>query len=306
MRAMIERAFLALVRIYTFYTPIAKGKYRIQMIATALCRNLPLSVEVPTRDGRRLSANLTTGMETTVYFHGEYEKALTEMVVKLLRVGDVCLDVGANFGWYTTLFSKQCGSSGEVHAFEPVPGSYRSLERNYELMGSPSNVIINNLALGDRNDQISINVFDGLPTGHASLSDQGRDDAVTVSCEMVTLDSYLGAKNVEPVIFVKVDIEGSELLFLKGAERLFQQEVPPIWLMEMALILTENFGYTPNDIIAFFSERGKYDYYAVDENNQKLRAIDRFEDNEMGANVFCIPKGFYTERTDRLLKDLVA
>ncbi len=301
---MIERAFLALVRLYTFYTPIRKGKFRIHMVAMSMCRYLPVAVEVPTRDGRRLSANLTTGMETTVFFHGEYESVLTEMVVKLLRPGDVCLDVGANFGWYTTLFFKQCGLSGSVHAFEPVPTIFQSLTRNYELMGSPPNVVVNNLALGDHHGQISINLFEGLPTGHASLSKQGRDDAVSFTCEMVTLDSYLEGKDVRQVNFVKVDIEGSELMFLNGAERLFKQEVPPIWLVEMALKQTGNFGYTPNDIIAFFNEHAEYEFYAVNEILQKLERIEGFSEGDIGANIICIPRGFYTDRTDRFLKEL--
>lgn len=304
MRAKIERAFLALVRLYTFYTPIRKGKYRIHLIAMAMCRYLPEAVEVPTRDGRRLSANLTTGMETAVYFHGEYESVLTEKVIMLLRKGDVCLDVGANFGWYTTLFYDRCGPGGGVHSFEPVPSIYKSLTRNYELMGCPSNVILNNLALGDQHGQLSINLFEGLSTGHASLSNQGRDDAISFTCEMVTLDSYLEGKDVGQVHFVKVDIEGSELMFLNGAELLFKQDVPPIWLVEMALKQTGNFGYTPNDIIAFFKERAEYDFYAVNEISRKLERIDGFPDGDIGANVFCIPRGFFADRTARFLEDL--
>ena len=185
-RAKIEKAFLALVRLYTYHTPIAKGKYRLQAVAMRLCRILPKKIQVPTKDGRRLYANLATGMETTLYFLGEYETVLTEKVAMLLREGDVCLDVGANFGWYTTLFYKHCGTNGAVHAFEPVPPIYDELCENYKLMGQPSNILLNKLALGDSIQEMKVNLFSGLSTGHASLSTQGRDD----------LESWLLSTNI--------------------------------------------------------------------------------------------------------------
>src|SRR5215213_9193560 len=114
-REAVERALLKAVRAYTYNTPIAKGKHRAYLLALNLCKSVPDKMEAETKDGRKFSVHLKTGMQTTVYFLGEYEKALTEIVKSLLRVDDVCLDVGANFGWYTTLFHKYCG--GEIHAF---------------------------------------------------------------------------------------------------------------------------------------------------------------------------------------------
>ncbi|MEP7214238.1 MAG: FkbM family methyltransferase [Acidobacteriota bacterium] len=199
------------------------------------------------------------------------------------------IDVGANFGWYTSLFHKYAGASGEVHSFEPVPSIFENLQRNYDLMGSPQNVRLNNLALGEEEAELTINLFAGLSTGHASFSTHDRDDAIPFKCRVITLDSYLEANNVGEVDFVKVDIEGAELGFLKGAERLFKQEKPPIWLMEMALNQTRNFGYLPNDLIEFMAERAKYQFFKIDEINGKLIEITGFEPDDIGANVICIP-----------------
>ena len=301
-RSKIEEIFLRFVRFYTYNTPIAKGKHRLYLLALKLCRYQPTAIQTQVKDGRNISVNLTTGMHTTVFFLGEFEKALTQIVTLLLKKGDVCFDVGANFGWYTTLFHKHCGAEGYVHAFEPVPVTFKELKLNYQLMGKPKNVFINNLALGDKNEEISINLFKELPSGHASLSQQGRKDAVSFKCEMITLDSYLEKQNIEQVNFIKVDIEGAELLFLKGAEKLFQQESLPIFLMEMALQQTSNFDYKPNDLLEFISERAEYDFYAVDEINGKLKKIKEFAPGDIGANVFCFPKRFYQDRVNSLLK----
>ncbi|MFN0139722.1 MAG: FkbM family methyltransferase [Pyrinomonadaceae bacterium] len=259
---------------------------------------MPSSVVVSTHDGRKFDADLTTGMETTVFFLGEYEKAITNLVTELLqneivntkRPNPVFVDVGANFGWYTTLFHKCAGRGGQVHSFEPIPSTFSSLTKNYGLMGSPANVFINNLALGDKAGEITANLFLGLPTGHASISDQGRDDAIPIKCRMTTLDSYLEEHKIANVDFVKVDIEGAEMMFLKGAERLFGQDVPPFWLMEMALNQTKNFGYRPNDLIEFIRARAEYAFYKIDEVEGKMIAIDGFADDDIGANVICVPR----------------
>jgi hypothetical protein len=120
----------------------------------------------------------------------------------------------------------------------------------------------------------------------------------------VTLDSYLDENGVGHVSFVKADIEGAEILFLKGAASLFQQDVPPIILMEMALEQTGNFGYKPDDLIRFINERAPYDFYAVNEYNGTIKQVTAFTPEDIGANVFYIPQGFYQDRTERFLLDL--
>lgn len=298
LRSKIEEMLLKTIRLYTFNTPISKGKFRLYQMAMTMCRDLPKRLESDARDGRRFSINLTSGMDTSVFFFGEYEQNLTDIVVKLLRKGDVCLDVGANFGWYSTLFYKHCGASGAVHSFEPMPETFGQLERNYKLMGEPENVFLNNLALGDRRDTITINLFEGEPAGHASISAEGHAGATAFECEMVTLDSYLEKHKLDDVNFVKLDVEGAELLFLKGAEKLFKQKTPPIFLIEMALATSKNFGYVPNDLIEFIKERAAYDFYAVDEIESKLKKIEGFAPEDIGANVICIPQNFYQDRIE--------
>jgi FkbM family methyltransferase len=299
-RQAAERVLLKTVRAYTFNTPIAKGKYRAFVTALKFCRSLPEKLIAETRDGRRFSVHFETGMQASVYFLGEYEKNLTEIATALLRKGDTCLDVGANFGWYTSLFHSVCGSGAHVHAFEPMPPTFVELAQNYELMGKPPNVRINDLALGDRPDESNIHLFPNLPTGHASISDQGRSDAVSYKCHVITLDSYLDANSVGDVRFVKADIEGSELMFLTGASRLFEQRSPPIMLMEMALEQTKNFGYRPNDLIEFLRQRADYDFYRIHPIESKLSKIEGFSNDDIGANVICYPRQAYPERFQSL------
>ena len=292
LRRSAELLFLKAVRLYTFNTPIAKGKYRAFLLARRICRNMPDGLNTKLNDGRRFSVNLSSNMQDTLYFLGEYENIITRFVEDLIRERGckVFLDAGANFGWYTTLFAKYADTSGEVHAFEPVPKTFENLRRNYEMMGSPSNVKINNVALGEAESDAVINLFPDEPVGHASLSDHGHADAMTVNCKIIRLDDYIERNRVDNVDFVKVDIEGAELSFLRGAGRLFRQQAPPIFLMEMALNQTKSFGYLPDDLIKFLRSRADYQFFEIDEMNKSLIEIDGFAPDDIGANVLCIPR----------------
>lgn len=299
LRRRVEELLLHTVRLYTANTPIKKGKYRLASIALSLCRERHTAMPARLRDGRRFVADLTTGMQEGVYFIGEYEPALTRIVSSLIREGDICLDVGANFGWYTTLMAGLVGERGAVHAFEPLPTVFRELERTYALAGSPENVHIYNLALGETGGEVELYLFEGQPTGHASLS-KGRSASHTVALSrMVRFDDHAAEHGISHVDLLKVDVEGAELSFLKGAHRLFEQERLPIILMEMALETSRNFGYGPDGLIQYIAHRGDYAFFAVDEIRTRVREIDGFEESDLGANVFCIPRS--SDRVQHIL-----
>lgn len=305
MRQIIEEKLLRLVRLYTFNTPVNKGKYRIFQTALRLCSARPDSLPVRLRDGRRFFVNLTTGMQESVFFVGEFERVLTEIAIKLIGKDDICIDVGANFGWYTSLMALHTGSSGAVHAFEPMPQSFDELKRNHDLMGSPANVVLNNAALGDHAGSVQIHLFEGLATGHASLAAKKDVGSAAFDCRMITLDSYLEENGVEQIDFIKVDVEGAELQLLKGATRIFDQTVPPIILMEMAVAQTGNFGYHPNDLIEFIGSHADYEFFVVDEYQGFVELIKSFPPGHIGANVFCIPRNTPPEKRAAISEYLV-
>lgn len=289
-RTSLAEMWLRFVRLYTFNTPIPKGKYRLYQTALKSIKHKPRALFTEIKDGRKFVVDLTTGMQETLFFIGEYERFITEVTKQLIGKDDVCLDVGANFGWYTTLMSARIGESGSVHSFEPVPKSFEELSRNCKLLSHPENAHTNNFALGDSDGTVKINLFNDQPSGHASLAAKATEGAATFDCRMRTLDGYLSENKVGDVAFMKADIEGAELMLLRGADRLFEQSIPPIILMEMALEQSQHFGYKPNDLIKYIGGKAKYDFYKIDEPNERLVKIDGFADNGFGANVFCIPQ----------------
>ncbi len=293
MHGKLAENWLNLIRLYTFYSPFRKGKYRLFEFALSQTKDMPFEQIVESIDGRKFNINLQTGMFDTVFFLGEYERDVTNVIESIVKKDDVCLDIGANFGWFTTLFHKL--GAKEIHSFEPVPSIYKILTGNIELQKNTENIFANNLALGNKFDKVELHLFDNLPIGHASISTQGKENFQSFEAKMIPLDSYLTDKNLE-VDFVKMDIEGAELMCLQGAKKLFKQKTPPMFVIEMALETSNNFDYKPNDLIEFINAQTPYNFYALNQIDLSLKKIEGFKQGEIGANVLCVPQNFYQDR----------
>ena len=68
---------------------------------------------------------------------------------KFVEYDDVVLDIGANIGYYTVVFSKLVGPNGKVHAFEPIPENFDILNNNIKKL-KLKNSRIYNFALMER------------------------------------------------------------------------------------------------------------------------------------------------------------
>lgn len=261
-------------------------------LAFRLSPDLPSEIVVNTTDGRELFISTKNSSYKYIYFLGDYEPAITSIFKKIVEPGDVCLDIGANMGWYATMFQNLVGERGEVHAFEPVPNIFKYLVRNVKRNSPPDNVRLNNLALGNEEKTVDLHVFSDLPDGHASISTFDHPDFEVFPSQMVTLDSYLSENKIDNVTIVKIDVEGAELMVLEGASKLFDQDQLPIFEIEMALATTRGFDYLPNDLIEFMRNKADYDFFAIDETYCLLRQINGFDPKDIGANVFCFPRTF--------------
>jgi FkbM family methyltransferase len=280
-----------MVRQYTFNSPVNRGKGRIFKLAKQLARVPPgCRVVTRTRDGRLLRVGLRDWADDEIYFLGSYEPYCTAVIQQFVKDGSICFDVGANIGWYTTLFQSSCGMDGEVHAFEPVPTVFADLCANIELNANASRVRVNNFALGDVTAEADIHLFPGQPSGHASLSPAGRGAGTPLRIKVSTADEYISQLGIPRVDVVKVDIEGAEMLFLQGARRLFAQAVAPVILMEMALETLRPMNSHPNDLLDLLSGYADYEFYALDEQSHTMTLMTRFASGSIGANVLCVPK----------------
>jgi len=173
-----------------------------------------------------------------------FEKIL---YLKSVNKGDVVFDVGANCGYFTSLFSKLVSFYGEVHAFEPVPETYSLLSKNTLKM---NNVRPNNLAIGESRGKAIIS-YDLNDSEKATLIHSSTSKEKHAEVNVISLDDYVQENNIRKIDFVKCDVEGFELNALKGMKKTLAMHVPQLSIevtlkdhQKLELInLLENLGY---------------------------------------------------------------
>jgi FkbM family methyltransferase len=127
------------------------------------------------------------------------------------KIGDVVIDAGAAFGFYTIMASKRVGQQGKVVAIEPQPNILEMLNRNIKL-NNLANIITLNYAVYSQKTRVKLYSSYSIIQERAAQSLQSY---IEVSAD--TLDNLLRQVDIDEVNWIKVDVEGAELEVLKGA-----------------------------------------------------------------------------------------
>lgn len=201
-------------------------------------------------DSRSASAALYCGL----YDHDEML-----FLQRFLKDSDSFLDVGANVGIYTLLAAEKL-PNGRVYSIEALPKNAARLKENLAL-NNFTHVITYDLAVSDAPGYVTLDLADGDSTPSIT----GNTSQTELKVPTDTLDNLL-ADSIDSLTLAKMDIEGAELLALKGAIALLQQQRPMVWILEVNSQL-HNFNYTAEDLVAFLED---YDYglyrYSAKEN----------------------------------------
>lgn len=146
-----------------------------------------------------------------------------------LRAGDVFYDIGANAGFFSLLGSQCVGSGGRVFAFEPLAEDVRSIRAQLDL-NDVSHCIVVDAAVADRSGWIEFCEGAESSRGHVSPREGQGNGVSTMRVKAIALDDFV--KMSRPPDFIKMDVEGAELLVLCGARRMLAGERPPKMLIE--------------------------------------------------------------------------
>jgi FkbM family methyltransferase len=187
---------------------------------------------VAMRDGSVLQFDVRSSFEERAFWTGEYDRAVIALLGSILQTGDTVIDVGANIGFYAVPLGRRLKSlAGRLYAFEPIDANYQRLRHVLTLNGLAGVVTAVRSALADRSGEIAFHTQNewGSITGNAVMigsANPVRPCDVTVQVD--TLDHYSATNDLQACRLIKLDVEGAELLVLRGARDFIEKHLPII------------------------------------------------------------------------------
>ncbi len=284
----VNKTILAAVSWYSRNSPLGFGKSPLQQMALRVAG--PIEVLATSRQGGRFHLKFPDDRNyESLLFQGLFEPGTCDLIRRILRPDDVAFDVGANLGCYTVLMAGIV-KGGACHAFEPSRALFDRLRLNCQANDLGPNLVLNQLAVGERDGEAWLHTFSGLGHGHSSLSALGRSDFTRTAIRVVSLDSYVREHAVDRVDFIKVDVEGAERSVLRGASSLFERDPPPLWLLEVNAETSSRFGYTPAELLHGLRDRGPYSFYRIIGGWGEVRRVRTVDECRQADNVLCVPE----------------
>ncbi len=194
------------------------------------------------------------GRELAIY--RVHEPTVTKLLPGFVRTGDTVLDIGANIGYYTLLFSQLVGANGLVIAVEPHPENVHLLELNLRL-NRVTNVKVVPVAVSDEVGTAEMFVAKG--SNWHSLHPTEMTSPKTVTVHTLTIDTIV-AQIERAIDIIRMDIEGWETKALHGAEGTLRRnrpslvmEIHPAYMQKgeirQFLLWLQSFGYEQGFIV---------------------------------------------------------
>jgi FkbM family methyltransferase len=190
--------------------------------------------------------------------NGVWEPETWRVVEQHLQSGTTFVDVGAHIGYYSLKAAWRAGSKGHVIAIEPNPDTVRKLQDNIRASGA-SNITVVPVACAD--SEATLDFFSSWPnnTGESSLyrarASQEGNSIIPVRVRARPLDAILKDLGISRVDVVKIDVEGAELLVLKGAQETLAR-YHPILIVELWGDLPKEMGANSAEITEFLRSHG--------------------------------------------------
>ena len=149
---------------------------------------------------------------------GVWEPYETSLVLSLLRPGHVCVDVGANIGYFSVLAAAVVGEGGSVFAFEPDADNFALLQAN-AVLNKQQCITAVQAALSTQAGAGELFLSEDNLGDHQIYAT--GDQRSSVQIDLLNGSEYLGQR-LRRLDLLKVDTQGSEYQVMAGLMPLLQ------------------------------------------------------------------------------------
>lgn len=162
----------------------------------------------------------------------DYEPNTVAQLKKVIKKGDVVLDVGASIGPLSLVMSELVGDEGKVYAIEPTPVLFYYLCENIRL-NKRQNIVPYQVAAWEKDELVKVQP--GLKRGFWANG--------------VALDDWLERMGISKIDFIKMDIDGPEPVALRGLRRTIAKNPQLKMIIEYYPKYIRDFGGSPEEVL---------------------------------------------------------
>jgi FkbM family methyltransferase len=204
-----------------------------------------------------------------------YEPRTTKTIEDQLPPGGTFIDVGAHIGFHSLKAARKVGPTGKVVSVEPNPDTLIQLRDNIHRSVAASQVVVQPVACADKESTLELFAANVANTGMSSLS-QSTAEMEGSGSRMFKiparpLDTLLAELKIDRVDAIKIDVEGAEMLVLKGA-RATLERFHPFIVMEMKEDQLKAMHTSTAELAQFLSSLGYVRGQAFEENVEWIYA----------------------------------
>jgi FkbM family methyltransferase len=226
--------------------------------------------------------------------HNIWEPEVTNYLIKNVKPNQTIIELGANIGYYTILLAQLVSPGGRVYSYEANDEVYDFTKFSLRMNGLSDVVAMQNTGILDKAREVTLHYTrlnnhsfyeTNIGEAHITIDPHARGDDLVKKVKAISLDENL--PNLKNVDFLRMDIEGSELLAIQGAKRIIESSPNLKIVMEWAPGMLKNFG----NVSDFINEMYSYGFrfYEIRKNGDlgKEKSKAKLLENKM-ANLVLI------------------
>lgn len=189
----------------------------------------------------------------------EWEPHITNFVKlynNLYNIENI-IDVGANFGYHTIVFSREV--KGNVFAFEPQIQNFSLLEKNVK-HNDINNIILYNYACGDDTCDIKMPIIQNI--SHRVNMGDFTPNVILYNNDnfSVTKSVLLDNMDLPKIDLIKIDVQGWEKKVLTGCYNILKT-YKPILIVEFEYFQLSKTNTTCKELFDFIRNNNYYIFY---------------------------------------------